>query len=535
MIYQHHLKRFLNGSFNDVIREMCVEVMDNMKQNFKMAIHSIGVVYCITVLLYQIFYLLIPFRQMIDVIGGTWISSGLAVLGILVLGIDLLTERLYSKIPYSKWLIVVLAILCISSLVYIKYGWAENAKVIIWQAVQMLVVYSCCYRLSKKTMYRVLNSVYMLVSIVFVVAVLVSLYQFFCQISYDVIDQGGIIRQGFQEGRLFGVFGSVYFSSLFMVLMLAVAVYQIIHTTRLRIRVWNIFVAIPFAFYIILSGTRSVLVASTMAVFLLVTYLTWKRIQKRTVSRYSNKQYIACLLVGILSSGILLAVYSGVDFLLKEAIIVFSQPQETEGHSGIQEGNGHVEVSALPTPEVDESEIPVPEDNGKSSIAALEREDMKLSNISNGRFQIWHDYCDVLTRSLSTVLLGITPGNYMTIIKENYPDIFIVSYIRDTYPQMYANGLIYDTHNGYLSVLVTTGVFGGLALGGFLISCFRRVWCYFIKNNMYSSKVLLLFILIFIILVSVFFDSDLFFKCTSTSVVFWLLSGVLMREITIEK
>ena len=100
---------------------------------------------------------------------------------------------------------------------------------------------------------------------------------------------------------------------------------------------------------------------------------------------------------------------------------------------------------------------------------------------------------------------------------------------------MYANGLIYDTHNGYLSVLVTTGVFGGLALGGFLISCFRRVWCYFIKNNMYSSKVLLLFILIFIILVSVFFDSDLFFKCTSTSVVFWLLSGVLMREITIEK
>lgn len=489
-----------------------------MKQNIKTALNLLNVVYCVTVLLYQIFYLIVPFRQMLAAIGGEWISPGLAILGSVLLGMDLLTERVFLRAVYVKWLLVTLAVLCLSSLVYIQYGWTDNAKVIVWQAVQMLIVYPMCYRLSKEKIYDILKGVYFVVSIVFAISVIISLYQFFTLTSYEVIGEGGSIRQGFQEGRLFGIFGSVYFSSLFIVLLLTIAIYQAVHTRGWG-RIWYVIVSILFFLYIILSRTRSVLVAGTMAVFLFVVCFVWRKYHISSTALKKKKSYLFSFLAGMVSVVLLLSMYSGINFILKQFVVLSSQSNTVEEEIIHEEKDERIvseEYASEPIVDLD---------------VDLEREDVKASNISNGRFQIWEDYLEVTTNSLPSTILGLTPGNYMSIIRENYPDIFIVSYIRNTYPQMYEDNLIYDTHNGYISVFVASGVLGVFSLGVFLVFCSKKVLNYFVVRKMYSSRIVLLSAIIFIILVSVFFDSDLFFRCTSTSLVFWLLAGLLMKEI----
>ena len=41
----------------------------------------------------------------------------------------------------------------------------------------------------------------------------------------------------------------------------------------------------------------------------------------------------------------------------------------------------------------------------------------------------------------------------------------------------------------------------------------------------------MIFTLLAVIVVSVFFDSDLFYKCTCTSIIFWMLAGFMMKAV----
>lgn len=73
---------------------------------------------------------------------------------------------------------------------------------------------------------------FIIVSAVFTVAVIASLYQYVMQTSYVVQVDGGNCRQGFQEGRLFGVFGSIYFASLLISLLGVGSVYSAVKSRK---------------------------------------------------------------------------------------------------------------------------------------------------------------------------------------------------------------------------------------------------------------------------------------------------------------
>lgn len=81
-------------------------------------------------------------------------------------------------------------------------------------------------------------------------------------------------------------------------------------------------------------------------------------------------------------------------------------------------------------------------------------------DVSNNRFSIWKDYFNCVFSGVKPALLGFSPGAYMKIIKQEFPDIFIVSYIRDKYPLSYSLDRIYDTHNGYVALAAGTGLLG---------------------------------------------------------------------------
>ena len=118
----------------------------------------------------------------------------------------------------------------------------------------------------------------------------------------------------------------------------------------------------------------------------------------------------------------------------------------------------------------------------------------------------------------------------MVYIRDNYPDNYIVKYItEEKYPVMYAQKLIYDTHNAYIGAFATTGVVGTGILFVFLALILFRVMRYITKKESVSFNVYMLFAIWIFILISSFFESDLFFKCTSISLIFWIVSGLLVK------
>lgn len=489
-----------------------------MSVNGKTARDSVAVWYSIVVVLFQCFYLIMPFRQMVAALGLGWFSAGLALLGGVLFLWDVVTDRVFLKAKCSACLIATIGVLCLSSLVYFSSGWVGNAKVIVWQVVQMLVIYPVCKRMPRERLWRVLRTVYLLVSVVFAAAVSVSLYQFITMTAYTVEGDVGAIRQGFQEGRLFGIFSSVYFASLLITLLATIGVFQALKAKRIWLRVWGAVSAVLFVAYVVLSGTRSVVVGVDVAVFLAAFFLVRNRWERKRPAKKPALRCCACLLAALTIAGGLLAAHSGVGSLLKEIpAAMLSYKMEA--------------LTAQNTGEEEKSNIQMADDTEMSVVLELEREDIRTGNISNNRFQIWFDYLHVTARSAWTLLFGNSPGNYMPIIRDSEPDLYIVSYIRETHPLMYDSDLIYDTHNCYISVFVTSGILGVIVFGSFLVLCAGTVLGRLFRGECCSDKVVLLMVLVVTILISAFFDSDLFFKCTSTSVVFWMTAGLLMNEL----
>ena len=93
---------------------------------------------------------------------------------------------------------------------------------------------------------------------------------------------------------------------------------------------------------------------------------------------------------------------------------------------------------------------------------------------------------------------------------------------------MYSKELIYDTHNAYIGAFVMAGILGVILLMIFLVCGFVRTVRYIANNKKVSLSVYTILAVVVLILAASFFESDLFFRCTSTSVIFWLVTGILL-------
>ena len=140
-------------------------------------INKLIIVYAFTVLSYQILYLIIPFRQAVESLRLDFISPLLAVIGFFIFAWDLLIDRTFFKTKYSYLLIGLIAVMIISSLINAEYGLVDNIKAIIWQISQLLVIFPLYKRVSKEEIAKILKIYFPFVSIIFVVAKLVSLFQ----------------------------------------------------------------------------------------------------------------------------------------------------------------------------------------------------------------------------------------------------------------------------------------------------------------------------------------------------------------------
>lgn len=465
-------------------------------------------IYISVVLLYQTLWQIVPVRVVMCNAHLDIISPAMAVLGFAFLAADILIERTVIKSRYCVLLVATIVIMCASSLFYVSYGWTENAKVIVWQVVHMFLIYSFYLRLAKEHMERFLRNLFLVISAIFTVAVVVSIYQFIMQISYITPVEGGNSRQGFQGGRLFGVFGYLYYATLLALLLGVGAVYGAVKAKRIWVRILFIIQAALFFIYLVLSGTRSTLVGLLcgMAVFTIIAVRNIIANKKTGASKVVRG--LGAVAAAVLCVVILYGAYSGTHMVLsKVPVLLGTQDSDNSGNAN----------------DSDNDDI-----TGTIIDDVLERPDTQTGDISNNRFRIWRDYFLCGGSSVKTMLFGFSPS-YMSIIKEQFPDIYIVQYSKEHYPLSYEIGRIYDTHNGYLAIYSSIGLLGFVTMAAFLICVLITAIKYFVKNKRPDSMAILIFTMLSIIAVTTFFDSDIFFKCTSASIIFWLLIGCMMK------
>ncbi len=469
--------------------------------------------FCLATVAYQLLMLVAPVRLMFYTLHLTSISSVLAMGGVALFCLDLLTDREFLKLRQAWPLMAALGVMGLSSLVWWDSGIVSNAKVIMWQLAQMLVIFPASRRLTSAQWKKLLYWLYLGVCAVYVPTILGSMWQFFTLYSTKVDIGGNLTRLGFQEGRLFGLFSGIYFSTVAVGLLMVASIYYA-WVDRRKLQRWMFSgFGVLCGLYVVLSGTRSVLVGCMISFGLCAFLLGTHAFRQRSWHPVKRRGLAAVLALAV-ALGIFLGA-EGTGVALKEAAVALN--------------SGSITPGTEPTSPQDPSDPSQVED---PTLPDMDRADVNLENISNSRFRIWKDYLSVGFDSIRSTLLGYSPGGYMVAIRDSNPDLFIVRTIRDKYPHMYERNLIYDAHNGYLLVFVNTGLLGVLFIAVFLSMCVCQVLVRLYTQRRFQPEQYALLAMVVLMLVSVFFDSDLFYKCTSTSVIFWLLAGLLLRSTT---
>ena len=461
-------------------------------------------IYTSVVLLYQTLWQIAPVQVFLCETGLDAISPMLAVLGFVFLVFDFFLERTIIQSKYCVFLVAVIVITGISSLLYIDYGWVENAKIIVFQLVQMFLLYSMYLRMDSNEIKTYLGRIFGIVSIIFMTAVIISLYQFFAQISYTVQLDGGACRQGFQDGRLFGIFANVNHASLLICFMGGGAIYCLFLLHKKWLKAVMGVQAVLSMLYVVMTGTRSTLVCMISVAALSAFVGIRNLVYKNNIFKSNCKRVLCAIGVAVICAGMLLGTYLGVHKLLAK-IPVWIGTADTQTNNG-EPG--------------DISEIPG-------------RFDTHSGDISNNRFKIWANYIRCDFSNIKSALFGYSPGNYMKIIKDNFPDIYIVQYAKEKFPDAYREGNIYATHNSYLVLLTGAGVIGFVVMGAFVVLSGLRVLKCFIKRKIISKYTTLLMAILVAFLIFIVFESVIFYSYTWISVIFWLILGFMAKEMDI--
>lgn len=548
-------------------------------EKFKSAAH--GATYCFVVLtiVYQLLLLCFPFAFLNNVLHLSVFSQILAIVGLLLFIFNIAINRNIVPRRYTFPLLALIVSLGLSSLLLFDFGVIGNAnessivangKSIIWQIDQMLVLFPFFASLDKRELASVAKRIFVIVSAVFIPCILISFYQYFFSIGYDAIYGTAIgTRQGFQGGRLFGMMTGVFSAGLMSAVLSLVSVYFAFSSRSVFGKTAFSFVAICYFIYAVLSGTRSVFLALVVAVSLASFFLLYRRSRKTPYAKvfYSLAGSLFCGVVAF-------SLYGGVSLLMGQ-IPQWNADQKEHTFSADVDDSHTVVLYDLSDHEISDSEqkavvvasyldgslmlSPVAGSNAPYNLDSLAtlRDDPRAtfftlesneddseiivtrpdtdasSEASNGRFQIWSDYLSVLFSSPKNLLFGLSPGCYMPKIYEDYSSdgLYIVDYIKEHHPSMIKQGLIYDVHNGYLSAFVQGGLLACFFLAVFLWRLIGDAVRVFLRGHKTDFSLFCALCVLAFIMVAVFFDSDLFFRMTSTSVVFWAICGFLASEV----
>lgn len=549
--------------------------------SFLIWMNRIFFIYVVAMVFCRLLYLTFPFAFLLVEYHFNIVSEVLGAFGVFLLIVDLLTTRRCLEKRYSRWLVYIVIALALSSLCLFRFGSVvdagssivANAKIILWQIDQMLVIFPFCASMQKTQIMKMTRILFWLVSVAFIPCLVVSLYQYGFSIGYDAIYGPSFTatRQGFQGGRLFGLMMGAFAAGTMSMLLFFASTFFAVRAKTIARKVLYSILGLIYVLYAILSGTRSVFVALVAAcfvfAFLLLSYQGRKKGKPHHIASAMSLSVAICLGV----SCVYLVAGNLLQMIPESNAVEQSASEKNEGSADdsstktfvLYDPSGGGDKSSYPivasyldgklmlglvegsNPPFDEgsldyfkglegaSFVNIRDNPDYSSSLTTRRSDVgESAEASNGRIPIWRDYLSIVTESIGNAVIGLSPGGYMPVIYNQHgsDSLYIIDYIEENYPEMIEQGLIYDVHNGYLGILVQSGLIGCALVFVFLYRLISdAVRAYYHRKALDSSMLVMMSALAFI-LVAVFFDSDLFFRMTSTSVVFWMLCGFVASD-----
>lgn len=419
----------------------------------------------------------VPFDIFLNRLTGNDTTIGLVTVGLFVIftaiGVlfliyDLFTSRYCIKTKYNKVLLVFLGVLIVSCIVNINYGFMKNIGAVINAIVQYLLFYTLYVRLGKDGFIKFFKKLFQVLIPIWFVCVIISIVQFITLQDFEYTLEGVRRCQGFSSQRLFGVFIDPNYAAITS-LVLILGIFFCYKEARKPVRIFYIVSGVMNYLYCILSLSRTGDICIIIATFILGFFLARNRFKKLVFS-------LAIGLASVL------------------AIIVISQVTT---------------IGLKLLPKAYEAIFHVTQDDPDEDVITLDRQDVEDDNISNNRFSIWSCYLNALKKHM---ILGLSPENALKHVKAEMPD----SYVAQTN---------YVVHNGYLKVLVSTGVIGAAVMLFFLSLCGRDIAIRIRASKELEHEYIVLFTILIILAVFGFFFNELFLIQNFTTLLVWPILG----------
>lgn len=446
--------------------------------------------------IYNLFGWIVPIKLVTPENVDSFIYIVMGLSGVCLIAADVILNPYWKKTRYCWLLYAFLVVMGISTTLNLSFGYMSNLKTIIWTGIQFILFYSIYQRMNREKAMRYLGILWKIFAVIWIVPVLYSIFQFLTLDSYYTLIWGKKIKQGLVENRLFGIFSDPNYAAIVSLLLIIGMIFLTCRTKKRWEKVLYMIYSIIMFVYIVLSGSRTAEVGLIMTVVIYV-YI-FARNQKR-------QKLISTMMFCILSVIIVISVWEasklGLEKLpqLAQEVSFFKEYKENKKNVMQRFGTS--------TKEKMDKRLK----STTSSERILERKDGKAGNISNNRVEIWKSYLGGMNNHL---IFGMSPRNSVQIFVKENPD----SYIAQT---------DYETHNGYLSIFVATGLAGSIFMFSFIILQVKDVCKIFFRRKKIGIECVTCILIIANIAVFTFFFTELFFVNTMLATLFWCALGML--------
>lgn len=457
-------------------------------------------------------------------VGSTIVTYGFFGIGVVLVGLDAISERSFLNVRHIGWLLSFLAASSLSALLNCRYGLMDNIKTIGWMTLFFLLVYPSGAHEDPK----LVRSVFLAFSLTMTAAVALSVPMYIYDVGYTYYKASGTFTdQGFSflYARLWGVFQEANYAAVYAELAGFASVYLAIKAKKKWVSVLVALQTLLLLSFVVLSGSRT----AKLVLAITVAWMAFYGAQ-RLLSATGLKKLILSVGAGVLAVVAVLTVLQGLLIGLPYVKVavrvgmtdrqvlsihtlydrVYSLGKVNVVESSSERLLGYLEqIAATDTTGPSDAVEPTPT-LPKPTVQSINRTDLDSPDVSNGRLRRWKEGLEVF---LKVPVLGASPRGVFAFAEEFLPDSYMAKYH-------------YSISNSYLEVLAGTGLLGAVAVFGFLLLTAMHV----VRSAMgdsFSAERMLLHGIVLTGILSAVLESDLFFTMTASALICWLVFGMV--------
>lgn len=443
---------------------------------------------------------------------STLLYASVPVVGAAVVVFGLATRSIRLDLPGTIPLIVLQAVIVVSTIVYRQYSLVDNIKAIIWMTIPVFLFFCPAKGEWGSDRLRRLFGMTLPFCLVFGILCCISVGEYALQYGELVTSVTGehSYRAGFIDGRLFGVFTDPNYAALAALLLICVMVAALRARTFGRVvSIAYILCIVALSAYIVLSESRGVF-ACAIATATLGGFILGYRLIRTRLAWPGWASFLSSFVTAGLCGALVFGIIMGSRSLW---------PQVPRALGTVHRVNG-AETQVLTN---DAQWLANQHGHDKDGDGATDtdlssgRPDVEgTSDFTNNRMPIWRDAIHVWKES---PVIGATPRGYLDFAADRLGNIYIVE-------------RRYLIHSAYIAILVYGGALGAGAALWWLLTCGFEVARTVVKQLKQSDTTYFTTTMLLLgAFAACFYGlalTSLFYSNTFSDYLFWLITGTVM-------